>query len=386
MTGFTDEIEYVTLLNSVPDGLVLVDDEGVIRDANDQVYDLFGYSADELEGAPIEILVPEPLREEHAEYRREFMTDPVQRPMGSGLQLVGQREDGTVFPVDVSLAPIEREGRPWAVGSVRNVSERVGRQQRLSVLTRVLRHDISNRLNVILGNAELCKESIHALGSAVSEVLGDDPTIPETIDDLESQSAEIVALLADLDEFTDEKIGQVEMIIDAASEIESIAERARRIDSILGPGGKEHDPISLETVLDTAIRAVDTEFPDATIVTDIGPTPELRYPQDMLRISVEELLRNAIEHSGVPAPRVTIATALVEDSTLSISITDSGPGLPEREASIHTQSEERPLEHSSGFGLWEVNWLVTRMGGEVRFAENDPRGTIATIRLSIDQE
>jgi protein-histidine pros-kinase len=93
-----------------PDAIVLIDREGRITEANAQVEILFGYTCSELLGNPVEILIPERFRQFHPTHRNKYSSQPRMRPMGAGLELYGRRKDGSEFPVDIMLSPIETEG------------------------------------------------------------------------------------------------------------------------------------------------------------------------------------------------------------------------------------------------------------------------------------
>ncbi|MFB6101643.1 MAG: sensor histidine kinase [Haloplanus sp.] len=103
---------------------------------------------------------------------------------------------------------------------------------------------------------------------------------------------------------------------------------------------------------------------------------------DDIRRAVEELVTNAVTHSDRDAPAVEI-TVTVEDGIAAISVADDGPGIPEMERAILTGEREiEPLYHGSGIGLWLVSLIVRQSDGELRFDENEPRGSVVTIRLS----
>jgi PAS domain S-box-containing protein len=113
---------FEALLESVPDAMVGVDREGVIRFVNRQTEVLFGYDRDELVGAPLETLVPESLRQVHRAHRANYHAAPTTRPMGTELKLSGRRREGTPFPVDIALSRIETADGPLVVAAVRDIT------------------------------------------------------------------------------------------------------------------------------------------------------------------------------------------------------------------------------------------------------------------------
>ena len=112
------------LFDLSPDAVLVCDAEGRIREANARVEALFGYRREELLGQPVDVLVPERFRGAHAKHREGFVAEPRMRPMGAGLQLFGRRKDGSEFPVDILLGPVERESRKIVFVVVRDLSER----------------------------------------------------------------------------------------------------------------------------------------------------------------------------------------------------------------------------------------------------------------------
>lgn len=111
-------------LDAAPDAMILIDSSGVIRYANRHISSVFGYAHDEVVGRPVELLMPERFRTRYIDHLGEYKGNLRLRPMDAGLELYGRRKDGTEFPVEVSLSPIEHEERMLVAAAVRNVTER----------------------------------------------------------------------------------------------------------------------------------------------------------------------------------------------------------------------------------------------------------------------
>jgi two-component system, sensor histidine kinase len=113
-----------SVFDDAPDAMIIIDAFGTIWYANRRVCDLFGYTHAQMVGESIEKLVPERFRDRHIDHRGDFGSDVRVRPMGSGLDLLGRRHDGTEFPLEVSLGPIEDVGRTLVAAAIRDVTER----------------------------------------------------------------------------------------------------------------------------------------------------------------------------------------------------------------------------------------------------------------------
>ena len=118
-------------LDSAPDAMLLVDAEGLIIFANRQVSALFGYSPEEVRGQPVELLMPQKFRQRHLMHRATFAAEHRTRPMGVGLDLYARRKDGSEFPVEISLSPIEDSGAQVVAAAIRDVTDRKRVQQEL---------------------------------------------------------------------------------------------------------------------------------------------------------------------------------------------------------------------------------------------------------------
>ena len=123
-SGLDPSAVFRALFAASPDGLLLVDDQGLIRLANPTVTQLLGYAHEDLIGAPVEMLVPDSIRPRHAAYRHAYDSAPRSRPMGgTATELVARRRDGSEVLVEIALSPLQPLGLPYTMASIRSVAE-----------------------------------------------------------------------------------------------------------------------------------------------------------------------------------------------------------------------------------------------------------------------
>ncbi|MGI9236572.1 MAG: PAS domain-containing hybrid sensor histidine kinase/response regulator [Woeseiaceae bacterium] len=125
-TSAADDSEayFRNLLESAPDAMIIIDENGKIAIVNAQAETMFGYRRGEIMGQRIEMLLPERIRERHVSHRQAFTREPKLRPMGEGFELVAKRKDNSEFPVEISLSPVVTDGRHFVSSVIRDVTER----------------------------------------------------------------------------------------------------------------------------------------------------------------------------------------------------------------------------------------------------------------------
>lgn len=149
------ERKFETLLEAAPDPMVIVDSSGTILHVNGRTEQVFGYPRRSLIDQPIEVLLPERLREIHQGLSKQYFRSPQVRPMGRGLDLHGRHRNGTEFPVEVSLSPLETEEGLVVLSAIRDVSDRREAEailttlQEKEVLLKEIHHRVKNNLAVI---------------------------------------------------------------------------------------------------------------------------------------------------------------------------------------------------------------------------------------------
>lgn len=238
----------------------------------------------------------------------------------------------TVTPIDTSAtAPVGH------IVTVRDITEEHRRRQRLEVLNRVLRHNLRNDATVIEGNARLIED-----------------------------------LVADTEH--EETVGHhVQEIVDVSRELIDASKKARDIARALPEANPQRKRVDLVALLEDVV----SRFPEATVSVEAPDALALLTDERLLDIVLENLLENAILHGSEPV-RVSIEP---EESTVSITVDDDGPGIPEHELVVLERAVEDDLEHGSGLGLWITAWGVSALGGRVDFDVENGTSVQLTVPL-----
>lgn len=237
------------------------------------------------------------------------------------------------------------------------------REERLSVLNRILRHNLRNDMNVILGYADIVEH--------------------RTRDDLVGSAAETIQ--------------------STATDLVDLGEKARWIDEGLDETTTERQQLDVVPLVERVVADAEASSPAVDITTSL-PATATAFTAPAVEAALQNLVENACEHNDATDPSVSVVvstraadtdervTRLATDAPagrdeegigdrVRIVVTDNGPGISDYELEAVTEGHETALEHGSGVGLWLSRWLVEHSGGRIDFGDKEPRGTVVTVSL-----
>jgi PAS domain S-box-containing protein len=345
------EEKFKLAVEASPSGMLMADRLGRVVMVNTEVENLFGYRRDELVGQSIEILVPERLRTQHFAERHNYAAKPVARRMATKQDLVGRRKDGTEFPVEIGLSPIQTRRGALILSVIVDITERKRLERLKDNFVSTVSHELRTPLTSICGSLGLL------MGTAAKD-------LPERTVRLlslaQSNSERLVKLVNDILDIEKLEAGQVVFkfkLVELRPLIEQVVDGNRG-------------------------------YADAYLVRlrqDIQGDGQVWADPDRLSQVMSNLISNAIKFSP-PDGEVVIAVN-ERESGFRVSVRDQGAGIPAEfkprifQKFAQADGTNTKKTGGTGLGLSIVKEIVTRLGGEVGFADGPGGGTIFHVDL-----
>ena len=383
------EHRFAGPLEAAPDAIVGAHRDGRIALINAQAERLFGYGRDELLGQPVEVLVPNEVRDAHAGHRAGYMADPHPRPIDARLDLAGRRRNGSTFPAEISLSAIDTDEGILVIAAVRDVTERleiqaererlrtqaerdklerqVHQSQRLESLGQLaggVAHDFNNLLSVISNYAafaadEVAKELPHERWQAVRDDIGQVQQAAEQAAGLTHQLLafarqemiqprvlNINDVVTSVEQILIRTLGEhIELITDLAGDLDAVLADPGQIQQVLvnlAVNARDAMPVGGKLTIQTASTDIDETAADG----QAGPTPG-RY--------------------------------------VAVKVSDTGTGIPKDvlDRVFEPFFTTKLKGEGTGLGLATVYGIISQAGGHVQISSEPGLGTTLTALLPV---
>lgn len=364
------EAHLQSVLDTVPDAMIVIDAQGIMQSFSATAERLFGYAAPEAIGRNVKILMPSPYREQHDAYLDRYKRTGERRIIGIGRLVVGQRKDGSTFPMELAVGEMRSGERRFFTGFVRDLTERQQTQKRLQELQSELIH--MSRFTALGEMASTLAHELNQPLTAVASYLKGARRL------LDGQRSDDLALVRGAVENAAEQALRAGQIIRRLREFVARGESDRQVED-LRKLIEEAGALALVGVKETGVRVTyDFDSKAQFVLAD-----KVQIQQVLLN-----LLRNAIEAmQETERKQLTLSSQLVDAETVEITVTDTGTGIAPEIAAQLFQPFVTSKRHGMGVGLSISRTIVEAHGGKLSAEDNPGGGTVFRMTLrAVDKE
>lgn len=363
-TTLAGQAHLKSILDTVPDAMVVIDERGIVQSFSAAAERLFGYSAAEVEGKNVKMLMPSPYREQHDAYVSRYLRTGERRIIGIGRVVVGERKDGSTFPMELSVGEMRSGTRRFFTGFIRDLTERQKTEARLQELQAELVH--MSRLTAMGEMASTLAHELNQPLSAISNYLKGMRRL------LETQSGEQRATLGEAMDRATEQAMRAGQII-------------RRLRDFVARGESEHRVERITKLVEeaSALALVGAKEKAVQVRFRFDPTMELVLAD---RVQIQQvllnLMRNAIDAmEGAQRRELIVSTRPAAGDMVQVSVADTGSGIaPEMETQLF-QPFVTTKQQGMGVGLSISRTIVESHGGRIWAEPNPGGGTVFHFTL-----
>ncbi|HET7680967.1 MAG TPA: PAS domain S-box protein [Xanthobacteraceae bacterium] len=357
------EAHLKSILDTVPDAMIVIDDRGSVQSFSVAAERLFGYKADEVIGRNIKMLMPSPYREQHDGYLARYLKTGERRIIGIGRVVVGERKGGSTFPMELSVGEMRSSNQRFFTGFIRDLTERQQTEARLQELQTELVH--ISRLTAMGEMAQALAHELNQPLSAIANYMKGSRRL------LEGRSDEESALIRDaMDKAADQSMRAGQII--------------RRLRDFVARGESERGVESLSKLIEeaSALALVGAKERRIQVRFQFDPSADLVLA-DKVQIQqvILNLIRNAIEAMENTERRdLTVSSQSLGD-LVAVTVTDTGSGISEEIAANLFQPFITSKAQGMGVGLSISRTIVEGHGGQITAEPNPEGGTIFRFTL-----